>query len=160
MSERYQCRAKPVQDLGKGSWRYGMPLFYENGDTFLVSTRHKDRKEIVCAAQVDPETLCMCLGLYDHFERLMYEHDVVRFIRECGNPTTGMYRLVSYHEIVWDRGTAAFRLKCPGGTMKIQRGCGYQYTVYGNMLDDKELEHLVSKETVRLSQMEDGSYRG
>lgn len=94
--DRHICRAKRKDN---GEWVQGVYYkqthFYGNESEryyIITSTEALDYDQALEYFEVDPDTICQCIGYYDSHDTLIFENDIVGFGREDS------YR---HKELVW-----------------------------------------------------------
>ena len=94
--DRHICRAKRKDN---GEWVQGVYYkqthFYGNESEryyIITSTEALDYDQALEYFEVDPDTICQCIGYYDSHETPIFQNDIVGFGR------SGSYR---HKELVW-----------------------------------------------------------
>lgn len=94
--DRHICRAKRKDN---GEWVQGVYYkqthFYGNESEcyyIITSTEALDYDQALEYFEVDPDTICQCIGYYDSHDTLIFENDIVAFGR------ADSYR---HKELVW-----------------------------------------------------------
>ena len=80
MEERYLYKAKR---LDNGEWVTGSLITCEDG-TYKIATSYLDGDTniaiLICAYEVDRDTICQCTGLKDKNSNLIWENDIVEIV--------------------------------------------------------------------------------
>lgn len=96
MKDRYLYKAKRIDN---GEWVTGALITCED-ETYRTATSclegRADEPMLVCAYDVDRDTICQCTGLKDKNDKLIWENDIVN--TQCGKAI-----------VVWDK--AEWRIK-------------------------------------------------
>ena len=72
MKDTFLCKARRIEDWEPTEWVQGHYVLLCN-KSVIVQGR-EDGQEIV---EIDPSTLCRCIGLRDENENLLWENDIV-----------------------------------------------------------------------------------
>lgn len=132
MEDRYLFRAKRVDD---GEWATGSLITCEDGTCKIATScleGKADEPILVCAYDVDRDTICQCTGLKDKNGKPIWENDVVNCLTEecCGY-------------IGWNESEAGFyfNVLLEDGRFEEEHIYDYQdgIEVIGNIFDNAEL---------------------
>lgn len=132
MEDRYLFKAKRADN---GEWITGSLITCEDG-TYKIATSYIDGDTnmaiLICAYDVDKDTICQCIGLKDKNGKLIWENDIVNCIDgEC----------CGY--ISWNESEAGFyfNVLLEDGRFKEEHIYDYQdcMEVIGNIFDNPEL---------------------
>lgn len=135
MEDRYLFKAKRVDN---GEWVTGSLLTCEDG-TCKIATSLLEVKTngpiLVCAYDVDRDTICQCIGLKDKNGKLIWENDVCdrkeqypEIVKYCNGDWTLDYSYASHKE--------SGGCYCNLGFYAEERKC---VEVIGNIFDNPEL---------------------
>ena len=76
MKDRYLFKAKSVND---GHWVTGYHFKDFDNKHWIVQLQDEPfNEEIVCKVQINPDTLCQCVGPRDNNKKLVFENDLVK----------------------------------------------------------------------------------
>lgn len=128
--DRYLYKAKRINN---GEWVTGSLLTCEDG-TCKIATSLLEVKTngpiLVCAYDVDRDTICQCTGLKDKNGNLIWENDIV----VCRDFTEEKYM------IAWKQDEVRFEYQqysC--SIMNFEQLSGCEAEVIGNIFDNKDL---------------------
>lgn len=135
MEDRYLYKAKRINN---GEWVTGSLLTCEDG-TCKIATSLLEVKTngpiLVCAYDVDRDTICQCIGLKDKNGKLIWENDVCdrkeqypEIVKYCNGDWTLDYSYASHKE--------SGGCYCNLGFYAEERKC---VEVIGNIFDNPEL---------------------
>jgi uncharacterized phage protein (TIGR01671 family) len=132
MEDRYLFKAKRVDD---GEWVTGSLITCEDGTCKIATScleGKADEPILVCAYDVDRDTICQCTGLKDKNGKLIWENDIANCMdAEC----------CGY--ISWNESEAGFyfNVLLEDGRFEEEHIYDYQdcMEVIGNIFDNKEL---------------------
>lgn len=136
MEDKYLFKAKRVDD---GEWVTGSLITCEDGTCKIATScleGKADEPILVCAYDVDRDTICQCTGLKDKNGKLIWENDIVVY-RDC---TGEMY------VIAWETNKACFEYQqYSSSMMNFDELSGYEVEVVGNKFDYKFNEGGISQ---------------
>lgn len=132
--DRYLYKAKR---LDNGEWVTGSLLTCEDG-TCKIATSLLEVKTngpiLVCAYDVDRDTVCQCTGLKDRNGKLIWENDIAK--DEKGN----------FYKAIWQNNYYQFSWACVksdvfliGAKWDLWSFKSYEIEVIGNIFDNPEL---------------------
>ena len=130
MEDRYLFKTKRTDN---GEWVTGSLITCEDG-TCKIATSCLEGKAnepiLVCAYDVDRDTICQCTGLKDKNGKLIWENDIV------------VYRDFTEEKyvIAWKQDEACFEYQQYGcSIMNFEQLSGCEVEVIGNIFDNPEL---------------------
>ena len=134
MEDRYLFKAKRTDN---GEWVTGSLITCEDG-TYKIATSCLEGKAnepiLVCAYDVDRDTICQCTGLKDKNGKLIWENDIVR--DEQGNFYKAFWQN-NYYQFSWVCvKTDVFLIGTKWDLWSIK---SFEIEVIGNIFDNKEL---------------------
>ena len=101
MEDRYLFKAKR---LDNGEWVTGSLITCEDG-TRKIATSYLDGDTniaiLICAYEVDRDTICQCTGLKDKNGKLIWENDIMVAHLDKDNPYDITYAIVAWRENGW-----------------------------------------------------------
>lgn len=132
MEDKYLFKAKRVDD---GEWVTGSLITCEDGTCKIATScleGKADEPILVCAYDVDRDTICQCTGLKDKNGKLIWKNDIANCMdAEC----------CGY--ISWNESEAGFyfNVLLEDGRLEEEHIYDYQdcMEVIGNIFDNKEL---------------------
>ena len=103
MEDRYLFRGKRKDN---GEWVFGdlVHSVYKIGDTCVGQYGNE-----VGMHEVDPETVCKCIGRTDRDKKLIFEHDVIAYL-DTYSTESGYAEADCVGEVVWDEETLSFQV--------------------------------------------------
>lgn len=134
MKDRYLFKAKRINN---GEWVTGSLLTCEDG-TCKIATSLLEVKTngpiLVCAYDVDRDTICQCIGLKDKNDKLIWENDIVK--DEHGNFYKAFWQN-NYYQFSWVCvKTDVFSIGTKWDLWSIK---SFEIEVIGNAFDNPEL---------------------
>ena len=136
MEDRYLFKAKR---LDNGEWVTGSLITCEDG-TYKIATSCLDGKAdepiLVCAYDVDRDTICQCTGLKDKNGKLIWENDIVAYW-DTYSTESGMAEASCVGKVMWDDETISFQVtnRLFSESYEVLDECN----VLGNIFDNPEL---------------------
>ena len=136
MEDRYLFKAKRTDN---GEWVTGSLITCEDG-TCKIATSCLEGKAnepiLVCAYDVDRDTICQCTGLKDKNGKLIWENDVVVFL-DAYSTENGQEEMGCIGRVVWDDETISFQVtnRLSAESYEVLDEC----SVIGNIFDNPEL---------------------
>ena len=127
MEDRYLFKAKRADN---GEWVTGSLITCEDG-TYKIATSYIDGDTsmaiLICAYDVDKDTICQCTGLKDKNGELVWENNILNLDEGIN---AGCF---------WDEVNLEWGLRAPTRTILL---CNYslaELAVIGNIFDNAEL---------------------
>ena len=136
MEDRYLFKAKR---LDNGEWVTGSLITCEDG-TYKIATSYLDGDTniaiLICAYDVDRDTICQCTGLKDKNGKLIWENDIVAYW-DTYNTENGQAEMDCIGKVVWDDETISFQVtnRLSAESWEVLDEC----SVIGNIFDNPEL---------------------
>lgn len=131
MEDRYLSRGKRKDN---GEWVFGdlVHSVYKIGDTCVGQYGNE-----VGMHEVDPETVCKCIGRTDRDKKLIFEHDVIAYL-DTYSTESGYAEADCVGEVVWDEETLSFQVtnRLSAESWEVIDG---ECKVIGNTIDNPEL---------------------
>lgn len=131
MEDRYLFRGKRIDN---GEWVFGdlVHSVYKIGDTCVGQYGNE-----VGMHEVDPETVCKCIGRTDRDKKLIFEHDVIAYL-DTYSTESGYAEADCVGEVVWDEETLSFQVtnRLSAESWEVIDG---ECKVIGNTIDNPEL---------------------
>ena len=133
MEDRYLFKAKRIDN---GEWVTGSLITCEDG-TYKIATSCLEGKAnepiLVCAYDVDRDTICQCTGLKDKNGKLIWENDICNYYNPEDKDGIG---IIKNGYVLWIDGTISMRHKM---TPLFYLQCKDEWEVIGNVFDNPEL---------------------
>ena len=131
MENRYLFRGKRKDN---GEWVFGdlVHSVYKIGDTCVGQYGNE-----VGMHEVDPETVCKCIGRTDRDEKLIFEHDVIVYL-DAYSTESGYAEADCVGEVLWDEETLSFQVtnRLSAESFEVLGG---ECKVLGNAIEHPEL---------------------
>lgn len=87
MENRHLFRGKTDDER----WVYGAALWHDNGLVTIFNQHPADGS--LQGFEVDPDTVCQCLGMTDNNKQIIFENDVVEFVSSSKKSEKYLYLL-------------------------------------------------------------------
>lgn len=141
MENRYLSRGKRIDN---GEWAEGFYAVIGEKTVIIVKEPEKfydvdggknsHGNKIV---EVDPETVCKCIGRTDRDKKLIFEHDVIAYL-DTYSTESGYAEADCVGEVVWDEETLSFQVtnRLSAESWEVIDG---ECKVIGNTIDNPEL---------------------
>ena len=136
MEDRYLFKAKR---LDNGEWVTGSLITCEDG-TYKIATSYLDGDTniaiLICAYEVDRDTICQCTGLKDKNGNLIWENDIVAYW-DTYSTESGLAEANCVGKVIWDDETISFQVtnRLFAESYEVLDEC----SVIGNIFDNPEL---------------------
>ena len=136
MEDRYLFKAKR---LDNGEWVTGSLITCEDG-TYKIATSYLDGDTniaiLICAYEVDRDTICQCAGLKDKNGKLIWENDIIAYW-DTYSTENGMAEADCIGKVFWDNETMSFVVtnRLSAESYEVLDEC----SVIGNIFDNPEL---------------------
>lgn len=129
MEDRYLFKAKR---LDNGEWVTGSLITCEDGTCKIATSLLQgkaDEPVLVCAYDVDRDTICQCTAMPDKNKKLVFEHDIVWDSDER-----------AFYEIIWNQEDMCWNVEdADGHKSELEECYGSTIEVNGNRFDNPEL---------------------
>ena len=141
MEDRYLFKAKRLDNR---EWVTGSLITCEDG-TYKIATSYLDGDTniaiLICAYEVDRDTICQCTGLKDKNGKLIWENDVVKAtVRQNSLCQSSSYS--DFYQISYQEKYCYFYLKKKNNNLLFDGNWSYylkSIEVIGNIFDNPEL---------------------
>lgn len=130
MENRYLFRGKRIDN---GEWVVGH--FYEfMGRSYIFEPPFTSKN---LTHEVDPSTICQCIGRTDRDKKLIFDHDVIAYL-DTYSTESGYAEADCVGEVVWDEETLSFQVtnRLSAESWEVIDG---ECKVLGNAIDNPEL---------------------
>lgn len=129
MENRYLFRGKRTDN---GEWVQGY-LYGIWERRYILWGMTNDIPDMV---EVDPFTICRCIGRTDRDKKLIFEHDVIAYL-DTYSTESGYAETDCTGEVVWDEETLSFQVtnRLSAESYEVLGEC----SVIGNTIDNPEL---------------------
>lgn len=129
MDERYLYKAKRLDDR---EWVEGY-LFFSWERAYILWGTINGVPDMI---EVDHETICMCTGLRDRNNKLIWENDIIAF-EDIYSTESGYGEMDSIGTVLWDDKTLSFQAtgRLSAESCEVLSDC----VVFGNIFDNLEL---------------------
>ena len=139
MEDRYLFKAKRTDN---GEWVTGSLITCEDGACKIATSCLEGKANepiLVCAYDVDRDTICQCTGLKDKNGKLIWENDIVSYW-DSYSTENGLAEMDCIGKVVWDAETISFQVtnRLSAESYEVLDEC----SVIGNKVDNPELLEL------------------
>lgn len=93
MNERYLFKAKRIDN---GEWIIGFITFHKTGKAFIKPIFGDARS----SEEVDPSTICSCIGLNDRNGNLIWKNDIVKVYGDTDDFGNDLFY---FYKVVWNK---------------------------------------------------------
>lgn len=136
MEDRYLFKAKRIDN---GEWVTGSLITCEDGTCKIATSLLEGKADepiLVCAYDVDRDTICQCTGLKDKNGKLIWENDIVAYW-DAYSTESGLSEVDCIGKVLWDDETMSFQVtnRLSAESYEVLDEC----SVIGNVFDNPEL---------------------
>lgn len=93
MKDRYLFKAKRIDN---GEWIIGFITFHKTGKAFIKPINGNARS----SEEVDPSTICSCIGLNDRNGNLIWKNDIVKVYGDTDDFGNDLFY---FYKVVWNK---------------------------------------------------------
>ena len=136
MEDRYLFKAKRLDNR---EWATGSLITFEDGTRKIATScleGKADEPILVCAYDVNRDTICQCTGLKDKNGKLIWENDIVAYW-DTYSTENGMAEADCIGKVFWDNETMSFVVtnRLSAESYEVLDEC----SVISNIFDNPEL---------------------